>query len=223
MTRTIFAILLALLTTKAMAQEAFTIAPIPDDMWAAMDGVSWHEDLACPNRRPCCPVRRDLSLLTVPYVDFGGKTQRGQLIVVHDLAEEVGEMFVAIHAAGFRIERMEPVHRYGGDDTVSMDHNNTSAFNCRTTSSGSRLSQHGEGTAIDINPVQNPYVRGTTVSPRAGAPYATPQDRNVADANAKGIISADGDVVRIFRERGWGWGGNWQNSKDYQHFSLSGT
>ncbi|MDD9205334.1 M15 family metallopeptidase, partial [Georgenia sp. 10Sc9-8] len=112
--------------------------------------------------------------------------------------------------------RMVPVDAYGGDDGASMAANNTSAFNCRTITGGSGWSEHSYGRAIDINPLANPYVAGSTVLPAAGWAYA---DR-IRDA--AGMIHAGDEVVRAFAERGWLWGGYWTYPKDYQHFSTSG-
>jgi len=111
---------------------------------------------------------------------------------------------------------MEPVDAFGGDDDRSMAANNTSAFNCRTIAGSSRWSEHAFGRAIDINPVQNPYVRGASVDPPAGATFL---DRA---SGAPGLITADGPVVAAFAKIGWRWGGAWSAGQDYQHFSASG-
>ena len=115
---------------------------------------------------------------------------------------------------------MELVSDYGGDDEKSMAANNTSGFNCRTVAGTDRWSQHSFGAAIDLNPVQNPYVTGAGVSPTAGEPYARAGDRRAA---VQGLITADSVVVRAFRDAGWEWGGDWSSPKDYQHFSAAGS
>ena len=56
----------------------------------------------------------------------------------------------------------------GGDDDALMAADMTSAFNCRTVSGTTTWSTHAYGTAVDINPVENPYVRGDAVQPSAG-------------------------------------------------------
>ena len=33
-------------------------------------------------------------------------------------------------------------------------------------------------------------------------------------------IAAGGSVVRAFAAYGWGWGGTWQSSRDFMHFSV---
>ena len=112
---------------------------------------------------------------------------------------------------------MQLVDDFGGDDAASMAANNTSAFNCRRVAGSSSWSQHSYGRAIDINPVQNPYVSGSTVSPPAGGAYL---DRGHI---RPGMIVADDAAVRSFAAVGWSWGGAWARTKDYQHFSLTGT
>ncbi|MBV7395467.1 M15 family metallopeptidase [Mameliella sediminis] len=197
----------------ALAQERGTAGPIPDATWTAMQGVSWHAD------KPC-PARDDLRLLSVPYVDFKGRTRRGELIVATDVAEDMLDIFADIHAARYPIQSMRLVHHFRGDDGFSMAANNTSAFNCRLVAGTSRLSQHALGRAIDINPVQNPYVARGRTSPSAGVDFDDPTERR---SGARGVIRAGDAVVAAFKKRGWGWGGDWNSSKDYQHFSANGN
>jgi D-alanyl-D-alanine carboxypeptidase len=151
------------------------------------------------------------------YWDFNGKVQDGELIVHRTLTDDVITAFRAIFDARFPIERMAPVDEYGGDDNRSMDANNTSAFNCRPATGSSRWSEHAYGRAIDINPRQNPYVTASgTVEPSAGTAFL---DRT---RPVPGLITSDGPVVAAFASVGWGWGGNWNGTKDYQHFSSTG-
>ena len=180
---------------------------LPDALRERMVGVSWHRG---------CPVpRRDLRLLRMPYVGFDGDVHRGRMVVHERSAQKVLGIFEQIYEGGFRIRRMRLIEAYDGSDTRSMRANNTSAFNCRTVAGTSRWSEHAYGKAIDINPVQNPYVNGGTVQPAAGREYL---DR--ADVR-KGMVVRPGVVVRSFRAADWGWGGDWSSSKDYQHFSRS--
>src|SRR5687767_13786757 len=167
--------------------------------------------------RPGCPVAlKDLSLITLTHWGFDGEVHRGELVVHADEARVVTEAFRALFQARFSIKRMQLVDVYGGDDDRSMAANNTSAFNCRTVEGSSSWSEHAYGRAIDINPIQNPEVRGDRVSPPAGSRYL---DRS---RRARGLIRADDAVVRAFASIGWGWGGYWTSFKDYQHFSATG-
>jgi hypothetical protein len=174
-----------------------------------MTGRSW---------RPGCPVGLDdLRLLVVTHWGFDGRTHDGELVVHEDWAQPVAAAFAKLYDARFPIQRMRLVDHYGADDDASMAANNTSAFNCRAVTGGSSWSPHSYGTAIDINPVQNPYVRGSTVLPPAGAPYA--HDR---DGSVQGLITAGGPVPHAFGALGWQWGGTWTNPTDYQHVDLPG-
>ena len=125
-------------------------------------------------------------------------------------------VFEALFDAGFRFTRIAPAHLYDGDDNKIMANDITSAFNCRKKTGGSSYSEHSFGHAIDVNPLRNPYVKGTRVLPPEGRPYA---DRSLG---APGMIAGDGPVVAAFAEIGWRWGGNWRSLKDYQHFSATG-
>jgi hypothetical protein len=170
--------------------------------------ASWH---------PGCPVPvEQLRALDVSHFGSDGAVHTGRLIVAADRAQELIGVFADLHDARFPIERMEPIDVYGGDDNRSMSANNTSAFNCRLATGGTGWSEHSYGRAIDINPIWNPYVKGTTVLPPEAAEYV---DRTRTDA---GMIHAGDAVVGALEARGWQWGGYWTSLKDYQHFSTTG-
>ena len=171
-------------------------------------GASW---------RPGCPVGPgDLRRVVVSHWGYDGVVHEGQMIVATFYAEALLGVFRSLYDERFPIERMEPVAYFGADDNRSMAANNSSAFNCRTVAGTRTWSEHAFGTAIDLNPVQNPYVRGAFVSPPAGRSWS---DRTSLVA---GMISAGGPVVRAFAAIGWQWGGAWRSAQDYQHFSASG-
>ena len=171
-------------------------------------GASW---------RPGCPLGpRDLRRVVVSHWGYDGAVHEGQLIVATFYAEALVQVFRTLYLERFPIERMEPVAYYGADDNRSMAANNSSASNCRTVAGTRTWSEHAFGTAIDLNPVQNPYVRGASVSPPAGRAWT---DRTSVVA---GMITADGPVVRAFAAIGWQWGGTWRSAQDYQHFSANG-
>ena len=169
------------------------------------------------SHRAGCPVAvSDLRLVQVGHWGFDGLPRRGELVVHRTHAQAVVEVFRRLHEARFPVERMRTVEQYGADDDRSMAANNTSAYNCRRTTGGTSWSEHAYGTALDINPVQNPYVRGTTVEPEAGRAYL---DRTRVRA---GMVVGGDVVVRAFAGIGWEWGGDFRTLKDYQHFSASG-
>jgi len=186
-----------------------TIEPIPASVRADMIGRSWHRELACPGLD-------DLRLITLPYWGFDGHLATGELIVAASVADDVAAAFGDLYAARFPIAHMIRIDAYGGDDDASTEDNNTSAFNCRAVTGGSSLSQHSFGTAIDINPVQNPYLSGDRVLPDSGHEYL---DRA---RFRPGMIVRPGQVVDAFERIGWHWGGDWTDPIDYQHVSQSG-
>ena len=152
-----------------------------------------------------------LALIDVPYTDYNGAEQTGQLVVAAELADEVRAIFADIHAAKFPVARVIPIVMYRWDDHASIRANNCSAFNFRVIEGTERLSHHALGRAIDINPEVNPYiVRGVSIPP--GYTY---------DTEAFGAVKDGGVVVRAFLDRGWEWGGYWKPEEgmvDYQHF-----
>jgi hypothetical protein len=183
-----------------------TAAVLPPELCACMTGVSWHPD-------PRCPPFAALRLLTLPYWDFFGVPQTGQLIIAASVADEVLAIFAGLYALGFPIARMVPIDAFAGDDDASMAANNTSGFNFRNVAGTDSLSRHAYGLAIDINPLLNPMIIGADIYPPAGAAYT---DRAVM---CPGMIVRPGPVVDLFDAYGWQWGGDWVRTKDYHHFT----
>ena len=180
----------------------------PLEPWAvdSMVGVSWH---------PGCPVLiSDLVAVDMTYWGFDDRPHVGRLVVNGDISAKVVRVFRKLYNARFPIRRMLPVDVYGGSDDRSMEADNTSAFNCRPITGGTGWSIHSYGRAIDINTVENPYVKGTLVLPATGGPYV---DRSQSQP---GMIE-EGDVVTTaFDAEGFDWGGRWITLQDYQHFEY---
>jgi poly-gamma-glutamate synthesis protein (capsule biosynthesis protein) len=171
-----------------------------------MRGVSWRDD-------PACPAFSELRLLELPFVDFDGAARTGELVVNASVAEEVVAIFEELFHARFPIASMRRIEAFGGSDTASMRANNTSAFNFRFIDGTLIPSHHGLGIAVDVNPVQNPWIRGARIDPPEGAPFI---DRST---ERPGMILDGGVVVRAFEQHGWEWGGRWVDSLDLHHFS----
>ncbi len=186
-------------------KRTFSHEPLPDEVIRVISGVSWQEG---------APVAlEELHLVRLWHWDFEGEPRQGELIVHRDLAEEVTEIFEELFLAEFPISRVRLIDHYGADDHLSMADNNTSALNVREVEGASgRMSRHSYGVAIDINPVQNPYVRGERVLPEAGRAYLNREDVR------PGMITVGDPVWEAFVTRGWIWGGDWTSLKDYQHF-----
>jgi poly-gamma-glutamate synthesis protein (capsule biosynthesis protein) len=188
------------------------IHPIAEQVAVRMRGVSWHPEL--PGGF-VSPALDELRLLVLSFWTFDDQSAQGQLIVRASVADEVVSIFRNIYEARFPIERMQLVCDYAADDERSMAANNTSAFNCRLVAGTGRPSAHASGLAIDINPVQNPYVVNGSVHPKAATAYL---DRTKL---RPGMLTEDGPVVRAFVRAGWDWGGLWDEPKDYHHFQKA--
>jgi hypothetical protein len=168
--------------------------------------------------RPGCPVGPELlRRVELDYVGFDGHTHRGDLVVHQDVVADVIAIFEQLQVLRYPIATMRTVDHYpGAEDELSMEDNNTSAYNCRLMPSGRAWALHAYGRAIDINPLLNPFVdREGTLEPKTAGPYL---DRNRTDP---GLLHPGDPVVRAFTDRGWRWGGDWRTPKDYQHFEHS--
>jgi hypothetical protein len=157
----------------------------------------------------------DLRYVTVTHHGFDGEAVQGELVVHTDAADAMVVVFHALWDAGYPIRSLRLVDDFGGSDDASMAADNTSALNCRAVTGGTRWSEHAYGRAIDVNPVENPYVLGGHVAPPAGRDFADRPD-------LPGVIHDDDAVVRAFASVGWSWGGDWSSPTDYQHFSATG-
>jgi hypothetical protein len=169
--------------------------------------------------RPGCPVAPpQLQRVRLRYVGFDGAAHEGSLVVNAAVAQDVVAIFRRLYAARFPIRRLEPIDAFRGSDEASMAADNTSGFNCRyaVTPGPHHWSVHAYGEAIDVDPLENPYLEGGRVHPAAGAAFL---DR----ARVRpGMAVRAGVLVRAFAALGWQWGGRWTASPDYQHFSKTG-
>jgi poly-gamma-glutamate synthesis protein (capsule biosynthesis protein) len=181
--------------------------PIPPAIRREMAGASWRDD-------PRCPPFADLALLELSYRDFAGVRHTGELVVAARWAEPIVGVFARLYDAGFPLGGMRRVDAFGGDDDRSMAANNCSGFNFRTIAGTDALSMHARGVAVDLNPVQNPYLVASRIYPPAAAGFLDRTDVR------PGMIVRPGPVVDAFAAIGWGWGGDWTSRKDYHHFAA---
>jgi hypothetical protein len=181
-----------------------------------MRGTTW---------KPGCPVPlTDLRLLRFNYWGFDGRVKRGPMVVHQDVAADVLWVFGRLFEARFPIKRVALTKEFVPEEfepRISSRRSVTASFNCRPVVTplgpGEDFSQHSYGLAIDINPVQNPFVTADGfVRNRMARPYL---DR---DRRLPGMIHQNDVVVRSFDAIGWSWGGRWSGGKDYMHFSRSG-
>ena len=150
-----------------------------------------------------------LALADVLYYSFDGLKHQGQIIVNNVLEDDIYEIFALIEKLQFSVGKVIPIVAYHWDDHSSMANNNSSGFNFRVIEGTTKLSLHSFGRAVDINPVQNPVIYANGVIAPEGAKYL-PQN--------KGTFTADNAIVQEFIRRGWHWGGNFDQPKDYHHF-----
>ena len=190
-----------------------SIAPLPGPLRAELTGRFWH---------PGCPVSlSQLRVLTVDHWGFDGRVHAGQLVVNEDAAASLERVFGRLYKLRFPIRHMRLTDAYGPSQPADGDI--SGAFECRQavpspcsggTGTGS-WSQHAYGEAIDLNPVENPYVGCGRTRKRSSLRYL---DRSRL---RRGMVTPA--VVQAFRSIGWGWGGAWTGStKDYMHFSATG-
>lgn len=195
---------------STISSEDFYISEITDELFEKMQGKSYKDDCNVP--------REDLRYIHILHKNLEGDTCEGEMVCHKIIAQDLLEIFEELYLNDYPIERMVLIDEYGADDETSMTANNSSCFNYRVISHTTKISKHGLGIAVDINPLYNPYTKivdGTRiVEPAAGEPYL---DRE-ADFPYK--IDEDDLCYKLFIEHGFEWGGSWTRAKDYQHFEM---
>ncbi|WP_022754940.1 M15 family metallopeptidase [Butyrivibrio fibrisolvens] len=195
---------------STISSEDFYISEITDELFEKMQGKSYKDDCNVP--------REDLRYIHILHKNLEGDTCEGEMVCHKIIAQDILEIFEELYLNDYPIERMVLIDEYGADDETSMTANNSSCFNYRVISHTTKISKHGLGIAVDINPLYNPYTKivdGTRiVEPAAGEPYL---DRE-ADFPYK--IDEDDLCYKLFIEHGFEWGGSWTRAKDYQHFEM---
>ena len=192
-----------------------TIQPLPKPVRAELNGKYWHQG---------CPVSlSQLRVLTVSYWDWDGNVQQGQMVVNADAAPKLARVFRRLYELRFPIRHMQIDETYGPVSAQPPDGDITGSFECRQavpspcsggTGTG-HWSMHAYGLAVDINPVENPYVGCGMTRDKTALKYVN------RSRHRKGMVTYA--VVQAFRSVGWGWGGSWSgNTKDYMHFSATG-
>jgi D-alanyl-D-alanine carboxypeptidase len=164
-----------------------------------------------------------LRLVRFSYFGFDDHVHDdGEIVVMDAAASHVLRIFGKLKKIRFPIFKARPMNDFDGDDNASMRANNSSAFNDRNLTGGDSISLHAYGLAIDLNPVQNPYLArsGTMlkIEPPAGADYLNRLSERPWKRPRRGMAEL---VVRIFANEGFiVWGGYWDDPIDYQHFQV---
>ncbi|WP_242839200.1 M15 family metallopeptidase [Pseudobutyrivibrio sp. MD2005] len=178
------------------------------DIFARIKGKSYKDDCTVPVS--------DLRYLHVLHVGFDGQTHEGEIICNKAIAEDLLEIFEALYEAGYQIEKIKLVDEYNAEDEASMADNNSSAFNFRFISHTTKISNHGKGMAIDINPLYNPYIKTVNGNLNIEPANSTEYVDRTKDFPHK--IDENDLAYQLFIAHGFSWGGAWSSSKDYQHF-----
>ena len=182
----------------------FASYPISDTVKARMQGKSMKDKAKISYDQ--------LRYLTLPYYDFDSLVQKGELVCNQSIAHDLLCVFRDLFAEHYPICSIRLVDDFDADDEASMEANNTSCFNYRYVPGTYVLSHHAFGQAIDVNPLQNPYIKGAKVRPATATEYV---DRT-KDFPHK--IDENDFCKQTFTSYGFTWGGDWRYSKDYQHF-----
>lgn len=212
------AICLSLIHLHPCNARTFKSEPISKELLQAMEqGNTWSKDAIVSANR--------LRLLTIGHIDFQGNQQMGQMIVLDVCEEAVLTIFKELYKRKFPIHQIKPMHHYQGDDHAALAANNTSCYIDRNIIGSTKKSVHAYGLAIDINPVQNPFVTMdekagiATYDPTAGIAYANRMLARLSKPTRAGMAE---EVINIFAENGfYWWGGYWDTPIDYQHFQVS--
>lgn len=196
-------------------KKGFSYQKLTDSQRDAMKGVSYP-------KKGAKIALSSLRAVRVKYINFKGKTKTGTLIVNKKIAKKTAQIFYELYQIKYPIQRIEVVDRYDADDTKSMMANNTSAFNYRLIAGSDKLSNHGKGLAIDINPRINPCVKDGKTEPENGKVYKNRNVKKCKGKYKKYMIHKNDRVYNIFKKYGFSWGGDWKTLKDYQHFEYVG-
>lgn len=190
--------------------DSFYIKEINDEIFARIKGKSFKDNCTLP--------REDLRYLHVLHKDKDGITHEGEMIVNRHIAKDVLEILEELYKNNYPIERMKLIDEYDADDELSMEDNNSSAFNFRFISHTTRISKHGLGLAVDINTLYNPYtkvVNGERIIEPVTAEAFLDRDADFDYKIVKGDL-----CYNLFLQHGFEWGGDWTDRKDYQHFEI---
>jgi hypothetical protein len=211
MIKKIFIINIFITTTLFSAFNANISSITPHIKKRMIKGHSWQNG---------CPVPlRNLRYLQIKYHDFQGNDRVGELIVHKDIAFDIIYIMEELYNIGYPIKQMRLVSDFNGNDWQSIEADNTSAFNCRRATGSKKWSNHAYGKAIDINPIENPYIsRKGHISHKQSLKYRKRVHHGYRISSDIAVLLPFDKAVLIFKKYGFSWGGDWKYVKDYQHF-----
>ena len=200
----------ASVSAASNSEKDFYKTKIKKKIWKRIKGKSYKDDCTVP--------KKNLRYVHVLHKDKDGNTLEGELICNVKIADKLLKIFKKLYEADYPIEKIRLVDEYDADDEASMEDNNSSCFNFRFISHTKKVSKHGLGLAVDINPLYNPYVKTVNgkkvVEPVTGEKY-TNRKKKFTYKIEKGDL-----CYRLFKKYGFQWGGEWKSVKDYQHFEF---
>lgn len=206
--------------TAGTVMEDFYCEPLSENLQRYITGISYPASGEDDSAEPPAISYEDLRYIHILHYNFEGVSTEGELICNAAIAADLLDIFHELYRNEYQLEKVRLIDEYAGDDTASMEDNNTSCFNYRVVEGTTSLSKHALGLALDINPFYNPYVTyekdgSTRISPADAALYA---DRSLSFPYK---IDENDLCYKLFIEHGFIWGGNWNSSKDYQHFQKT--
>ncbi len=195
--------------TAESLNDFFRCTEIPDRIFKLMQGRSFKADCVIP--------RSELRYILVLHKNIKGESVVGEMVLHQSIAQNVLSILKELYMASYPIERMRLIDYYEANDEQSMRANNSSGFNFRFVSHTTKVSVHGRGTAVDINPLYNPYYKVL----KDGRKVVEPANATAYLKRGKAFpykIMKDDLCCRLFKKHGFAWGGDWKSCKDYQHF-----
>lgn len=207
------------LEQRCIVADGFYYEPVSDNLRRYMTGISYpaaQEEESAPPEITFAELR----YVHILHYDFEGNSTEGELICNEFIAQDLAEIFHELYRNEYRLEKVQLIDEYDGNDNASMEDNNTSCFNYRPVEGSTQLSKHAFGLAVDINPLYNPYITyakdgSENILPVSASNYA---DRSI---NFPYKIDENDLCYKLFLQHGFTWGGNWNNVKDYQHFQKT--
>ena len=198
--------------TTLFAEFHYSISPLSETIkHRILKGKSW--------RRGCPVSLQDLRYIRVTYWNFSGKEKSGELLMHKEAASDIVAIFGELYEIRYPVRQMRLVSDFGGNDWRSIEAGNTSAFNCRPATGSRKWSKHAYGRAIDLNPVENPYIsKSGHIAHKASEKYRRRVHRKPSDPGDRALLQKRDKATLIFKKYGWKWGGDWPVTKDYQHF-----
>lgn len=199
------------ITEVLKREEGFYTHPITDALFERMKGKTYPSDDSDIEIS-----LEELAYLHILHYGFDGKVHEGELICNRLIVYDLMDIFKCLLEEKYPIEKVVLIDEYNAEDEPSMADNNSSAFNYRVIYGTKTLSNHARGLAIDINPLYNPYI-----STHGGKEIIQPANAGAYVDRAREFphkITHDDLCYNLFLDHGFEWGGDWEDSKDYQHF-----